>query len=132
MAGDRINCFAQVSPACLHGKPLSAEGDPDYRMEEDGTYVHQIDAVCCTMCYADIGAPLLADITEAIMAAKGVKVRQEEIDAQDLRPGDLWASVPLDFRNGAIGGKVYLAVRTGNLTTEEGRVYRVTIERAEV
>lgn len=124
-----INCYARVSGSCLNGKPLIAEGDPDYMMEDDGTYVRQIDAVCCTNCYARVGAPLLADLTLAIMKAKGVTVTEEEIDTKDLRAGDLWYWAPLEWAPGIIGNKINLAIFPGTIINETSRVWRVTITR---
>lgn len=126
---ETINCYARLGDFCLNGKPLTAEGDPDYMMEDDGTYIGQIHAVCCTQCYAACGAPILADLTLAIMKHKGCTVVEEEVDAQDLEPGDLWYWAHTEWAPGTVGNKINLAVRTGNVNDTPGRVYRIRITK---
>lgn len=123
---ERINCFARIAPDCLHGKPLTAES-PEYEMPIDGTYVGAIDAVCCTPCYVAVGMPDNKDLTLAIMAKKGVRVIEEEVDAAELEPGDLWSSLPVDWLPGVTGMKI--AIRSGNVIDAPERVYRIRLER---
>lgn len=125
-----IRCYAQVSDACYNGSPSGVEAD-DYEMRDDGTYVEQIDAVCCTPCYTALGCPDNAYLTLAIMARKGVRVREEAVRASELEPGDLWSFVPTEWAKGITGNKISLAVRSGNVIDDgnDPVVYRVRIER---
>ena len=64
-----IRCRARVHSDCHHGRSEDAV-DPYYSMAEDGTYDPDSQSVVCTPCYVYVGVPTLAQLPDAIAAAR--------------------------------------------------------------
>jgi hypothetical protein len=48
---NEINCRAQVSTQCFHGRPIVAQFGFEGTMEDDGTYDIATNSIVCDACY---------------------------------------------------------------------------------